>query len=480
MKNKLGIALGSLWISACPAGPGITPPTDRIFFPVSVASDPDGQKLYVSNGNFNTLFDGGTVVSFDLAELEAAGLACRAAQEAGGPAPQNCQIARPFPPTLCLVEGERCSVTDPTSPFIDKEATVSIASFPSDFVRSPDGSRLYFVVRGDQSLSFIDIDPSTSGAASMSCFSEADGEAAQRRHCTGNHVLLSDRETGIPEFGTLVPGFATGVFTATLDIGRSVSGAGLSDLMYVSHLDNGLMSLFRLTPDGTPVFQKSQFVSAGINQLVVHPQTGIVYVARRSVIFNGAGVSGNSVELLRPRLDPDDPSKLEIFSLGALVFGALDSGGIDYRALAFSQDGTRLYIGVANPSSVLIVDTSLNDFGEPQNRIIARVDVDQVPEQLKVVPTPDGGELVYVADFTNARLHVVDPLALDSSGARTSIEVGEGPFGMDFVVLPDGGRRLIVANFDEDTLSVIDADPTSLTFNEVLYRVGAPRPAEED
>src|SRR5205814_393626 len=132
-------------------------------------------------------------------------------------------------------------------------------------------------------------------------------------------------------------------------------------------------------------------------------------------------------------------------------------------------------IGQQNPSAVLVFDTSLNEFGLPQNRLLARVDVDLTPEELKVVPLPGGGELLYVTDFQNDKVHVIDPALLDSSSARTEIQVGKSPFGMGFIDL-GGARRLFVTNFDEDTLSAIDVDPQSPTFNQVLYRVGAPRP----
>ena len=159
MKKLIGTALGGLFLGACPAGPGLAPPTDQLFFPVSVVADSTGQRLYVANGNFNTNFDGGTVTVLDMTQLEADGQACRAAQQNNTAAPDGCQISAPTPPTLCVTENGRCSITDLTMKYIDKAATVTTASFAGDFLSLPGSNRIFFTVRGDQSLSFIDTNP---------------------------------------------------------------------------------------------------------------------------------------------------------------------------------------------------------------------------------------------------------------------------------------------------------------------------------
>jgi DNA-binding beta-propeller fold protein YncE len=483
VKKLLGTALSGLLFSACPTGPGVAPPTDQLFFPVSVTADAAGQKLYIANGNFNTNFDGGTIVVLDLARIEADGQACRAAQQNNTAAPAGCQIIAPSPPTLCVTKDGRCSITDLSMPYIDKAATVTTASFAGDFLSLPGSNRFFFTVRGDQSLSFIDINPTATGDAAIDCAATlvetGVGTDPTRRRCSGDHVLLSDRE-GNDDFGTIIPGFSSGVFATALDIGREVPGVGTTDLLYVSHLDNGFLSVFRLAPDGTPLFQRSEQLNIGVNQMAVQPQTGILFVIRRTLVVDGATANGDSIELVQPRISDDDASQIELFSIGSLQLSLLDSGGLDYRSIAFGKNGDRLYVGMANPSSVVILNTSLDQFGEPKNQILARIDVDQVPEQMELVQTADGGELLYITDFNNGRVHVIDGDLIDAGGARTSINVGAGPFGIEQVTLPGNLRRLVVTNFAEDTLSFIDADPASPTHNQVLYRVGAPRPAEEN
>ena len=484
MKKLLGTALGGLLFGACPAGPGLAPPTDQLFFPVSVVADAAGQKLYVSNGNFNTNFDGGTITVLDLVQIETDGQACRAAQQNNTAAPTNCQITAPNPPTLCVTENGRCSLTDLTLPYIDKAATVTTASFAGDFLALPNSNRVFFPVRGDQSLSFMDINPAATGEAAIDCAATlvetGDDLDPTRRRCSGDHVMLTDREGSDNDFGTIIPGFSSGVFSAAVDLGREVPGVGATDLLYVSHLDNGFLSVFRLAPDGTPIFQRSELLKIGVNQMAVQPQTGTLFVIRRSLFVDGVTVNGDSIEQVQPRISDDDPSQLELFLVGSLRLDLFDSGGLDYRSIAFGKNGDRLYIGMANPSSVAVLDTSLDQFGEPKNQILARIDVDQVPEQMKLVQTADGGELLYITDFSNGRVHVIDGDLLDAGGARTSINVGAGPFGIEQITLPGDLRRLVVTNFAEDTLSFIDADPASPTHNQVLYRVGAPRPAEEN
>jgi DNA-binding beta-propeller fold protein YncE len=487
VKKLLGTAFSGLLCGACAGGAGIAPPIDQLFFPVSVTADDAGQKLYVANGNFNTNFDGGTITVLDLAQIEADGQACRAAQINNTAAPSGCQATLPSPPTLCVTENGRCSTTNLTLPYIDKAATVVTASFAGDFLRLPDSNRIFFTVRGDQSLSFIDINPAATGEAAIDCAAEVisiipndDPQDTSRRRCSGDHVLLADRVPSNDDFGTIIPGFSSGVFATTFDLARDIPGVGATDLLYVSHLDNGEVSLFRLLPDGTPLFQRSELLATGVNQMAVQPQTGIVYVIRRSLFIDGATVNGNAVELVQPRISDDNSSQLELFLVGELRLDAFDSGGIDYRSVAFGRGGDRAYIGMANPSSVVVLDTSLDQFGFPTNQILARIDVDQVPEQMKVIDTADGRELIYITDFNNKRVHVLDGDLIDGGGARTSIDVGNGPFGLEEIVLPGDLHRLVVTNFAEDTLSFIDADPASPTHNQVLYRVGAPRPAEEN
>jgi DNA-binding beta-propeller fold protein YncE len=426
--------------------------------------------MYISNGNFNTLFDGGTVVALDLAAVEADGLACRAAQDSGAAAPPGCELRPLSPPTL----RDTADLANRALPYIDAAATVEIASFPGDFVISPDGRRLFLPVRGDQSVTILDIDPAATGAAAISCEEEGAG-----RRCSGGHVLLSDRESAVPEFGTTVPGFSTGLFAMVLDFGREVVGAGAVNLAYVSHLDTGELSLFRLTPEGVPLFQETRPVATGVNQLAVHPQTGLLYVARRNVGPAQAQIIGASIPLIEPHLSALDTSKLDTLIVGDLPISTFDSGGADVRSLEFGSGGDRLYAGTRLPSAVVIFDTSLNEFGEPKNALVSRVQVGTTPEELTVVPRPGGGELVYVADFIGGRVHVVDPDLADGVAPADVIEVGRGPFGMTFAEF-DGKRRLFVVNFDEDTVSAIDADEASATFNEVLYRIGAPRLEEEE
>jgi DNA-binding beta-propeller fold protein YncE len=435
--------------------------------------------LYVSNGNFSTEFDGGTIVALDIVQADADGVACRAALDAGTPAPDGCQAVRGLPASLCQTNAAgRCDTSQRAVPYIDKEATVEISSFPGDFTPSPDGSRLYFTVRGDQSLSFIDIRPDLSGAGAIECEAVPSGENGAP-HCAGGHVLLADRQSELPELGTLVPGFAEGAFSVAIDQGRNIPGAGVNDLLYVSHLDTGFVSLFRTTPDGRLIFQRSQALGIGVNQAAVHPQTGFLYVARRDVNLNGATVVGTRIDMIKTLPDPGDASKLAMVLDDVFSPANIPAGASDYRSLAFGEGGDRLYVGARNPSSVIVFDTSLGSDGLAKNDLIGRVDVDLSPQQLRVVQLSDGRELVYAVDFENARVHIVDPEFLDSGTARGAIDVGQGPFGAAFATV-NGAPRLFVVNFVEDTISAVDLDPASPTFHQELYRIGAPRPAEED
>ena len=57
-------------LSSCiPAGEGINPPENKIYFPVGVVADSESRYLYVVNSDFDLQFNRGTVFSLDLARV---------------------------------------------------------------------------------------------------------------------------------------------------------------------------------------------------------------------------------------------------------------------------------------------------------------------------------------------------------------------------------------------------------------------------
>src|SRR4051794_4440854 len=65
----LALAVSAGVLSACANNPGIDPTTDRLFFPTGLALDPKDAVLYVTNGNVDIRYNGGTLSAIDLEEF---------------------------------------------------------------------------------------------------------------------------------------------------------------------------------------------------------------------------------------------------------------------------------------------------------------------------------------------------------------------------------------------------------------------------
>ena len=61
----------ALWLGCQASSIGMDPPADQVFYPTGLAVDPRGDVLYVTNGNSDLLYNGGTLMALDIAKLRA-------------------------------------------------------------------------------------------------------------------------------------------------------------------------------------------------------------------------------------------------------------------------------------------------------------------------------------------------------------------------------------------------------------------------
>jgi hypothetical protein len=232
---------------------GIDPPKDELFFPTGLIVSPEGRFLFVTNGNSDLEYNGGTVAAVNLAAVSrrlatGAGLGCRwAAQDRD------------------VLE------CDETGLIID-EATVRIGNFGADLALlerqpwlpevEPDGVgkyRLYIPVRGDPSVTYVDVifdsEEESSSLRCLSCGEQCAPVGDDLPGCRNDHVVMGPPEDA-PYIGVGLPEEPYGIF-----VDEALR------LLYVSHLTGGGVSLLDLSGDDVPVLRQvtGDLLSAGIN-----------------------------------------------------------------------------------------------------------------------------------------------------------------------------------------------------------------------
>src|SRR3954470_20577720 len=72
-RTVLGLvcSLGLASASCFKPDDGREPPLDRIYFPTGLALSPDGDRLYVANGDWDLQFNAGSVQAYDAVQLRA-------------------------------------------------------------------------------------------------------------------------------------------------------------------------------------------------------------------------------------------------------------------------------------------------------------------------------------------------------------------------------------------------------------------------
>ncbi|MCA9546902.1 MAG: hypothetical protein KC613_20995 [Myxococcales bacterium] len=255
-------------------------------------------------------------------------------------------------------------------------------------------------------------------------------------------------------------------------LGLALTPAGF----VVTHAGNGVVSEWALDVDGAVRFDCQRNLPAGATSVARHPVLGWLYVTDR---FN------HRIQLVEPRptalRDPEgvDTAPCELRNRGTLVVDPDIERGRT-RGIAFSADGSLMYVASSSDRTLRIYDTSVGPAGTPRNTLLGAVPVGIQPNVVRVaglrpgecrVPlrpgtapgTCDrsdaaGDGLVYVTAFGDDRVVVLDPATL---AVVARIEVGQGPHDIAFLPDADGRLRGYVSNFEVHSLSVLDLEPGS-------------------
>jgi DNA-binding beta-propeller fold protein YncE len=505
---------------------GIAPPTNRIFLPAGIVSDPDAAFLYVVNSNSDLRFNAGTVVAVDLAK---AALVRSCARDPGQPACQvsqnpSLQLARPVcdktrfsrtepvDDTYCCVDMIDSNILNCNEPqFIRSNATVQLGSFGGAvelqrYVRD-DGEivrRLFVAVRAEPSITFADV-TIQNDLVSMRCKGPRQNGPAQPEQgfCDDNwrvrrpggvtpgalvlpeepHVLALDEALGALYIGHL-----------TVTANSQIQGGGVSTLDIRNPQSESSVVVF------AGLAALNTFIPAGLNQAVAalslsptalpsptsqaapkldceNPGTRVYATARYSTAISGMGLR-NPTEACKPLTDARD---LTLLPAESFYSSAFFPHGSDIRGILFSSaqpdlpDQHQAFVlhrndadVPTNPAALVVLDRSLGSDGMPLNTPIDVLEVCSGPTAMQMFNAGRGNR-IYITCYDDGYIYVVEPNALVVTSV---IDVGAGPTSLVFS--PTDPGVAYVASFANSHLSVIDLVPGSPTENHVVMRMGLP------
>lgn len=454
--------------------PGTDPDPSQLYFPAGIAIDPQPQNpyLFVSNHNTDLRYSGGTVMMLDRHRFHCALDVVR--QVGNTP---NCDHAQ------ALIDSQTCfrDQVDPSlvdcdeTPYVLADETVKVGNFAGTMILQPQPgnshSRLLISVRGDPSITFVDVYTGPTLSANhrrIDCFSGDVPDSSGPPQCD-NTRLVQEFDCTNEQASQ-----ASGKILCPMDVvnipvepfGMALDG----NRLLVSHLSTGQVSLYdvsgnpRLVAISSPFFQANAARSHGAFALAPqHPGVPdtLWYMTSNTqpamATFRIAQVN-------------------QIIPVQTFPVAGLSSGS-DGRAILFDDGGNRAILSNNSPPSLLVLDTrvvpdSLSP-STPLNRVVDQVDSCQ--EASHLVRRPDG--TVFAICFLSNQVMLIDP---DRAQVNSVIAMGAGPNEM--VLTTPAGSSIgdsyaYVTQFSESSIGVIDLNPGP-TQNRMVGRIGFPTPLQ--
>ena len=550
-------ALGAL-VSCGEGNPGIDPPVDGFSFPAGLTLDPrvstvpsdantdDGvcsvdadcsegslcgsigqcrasaRWLFVTNANSDRRFNAGSLVAVDLNHFWSDALDDPSAvlgvdatlDDADG---QRCRRVANLPQTVeCIEEA-----------FVEADATVQFGNFPGppttwDVDPDDDEAVLLIPVRGDPSITYVELTGDPDATPVFSCEQSGTGEGALR--CGDNHRLRFVRNEPDQRRLSREP------FRVV------VSPDPKRKLAYVSHQGDPDMTLIDLEYEPAPrscsstaecMIDAGETCSGGVcvrevvRPAIIH-QANILGLFGAPITFQGGfGIAERPCSL-------DNAPNATLGCERPLVYGAMrwakelrtftaitnkpgedeqstcinagdtTVGGIvcDFQAeplrsitvaglstaevplsssrpiladAGFSRTGDELYVVQSNPGGLLRIDTSIGDDGETVDISAGQVEVCSQPTTLAIY---DDGQVEYgiVTCYRSGEIFIVDLAQL------TVVGLSRGGIGPDAIAIDLAREAVYIANSLDATVSVIDMDPRNPARFTQIARIGLQEP----
>ena len=547
------VALALVVAFAFGAGPGCfatdngpEPPPQQLYFPTAVLASPKGGALYVVNSDFDLQYKAGTVIALDLdrvrrmiPELHTVGLS---PPEPTVTTAQACRRTGIQSDAGSILYPGACNAFDVNAPPDANGApdpkgtlvkgTVSLGAFaadatislrPIDATNTTPGARLLIPVRGDPSLTWIDIDDERTQAQrfTLECHQASNGG-----HCADDHKAGID-----PAENT------RGVTMPSEPFALAVSDD--QKAVVVSHQTTGTASLFLNTWDTPPTMA---FVlgglPTGVTGVLSFPKPKLVrefpeYPYRPGFLFSyrtaaevdvaryydDAAASPARPFLTRTSRIGISTNAIGFDSRGTAIDvrarkeaeAACDKATLadaDYRACLASAAGAPVAAFSANriPPTLLVGQTTTNAsaYGTddsvyfydavPLSQGPSRVYVGQVWDDRDPDPTRWRYRTrVFALCFDARTLYVYDP---DAKAMEAVVLTGRGPsalafdpmLGKSLDVAGDqptqkhdfpNGNYAYLAHFTDSYLGVLDLDMSHTTYLTFVASLGPPAPPRE-
>ncbi len=522
--TALAALLPSIWACSLSQN-GVLPPSDTFFYPTSGVmspTDPAGQWLYVANSNADLRFNDGTLVMVDVSKAYADrhGTGQLATWGACPQADYVNPLSRNLPPTCCwdLLDSNILNCDERL--YVESDATVLIGSFAAlmvwqsscddpclkyhgeTCVADPNGGRILIGVRGDTSLTYVDVAPVgwPGNAAPHPVFHcTGDVPTTPMAECDQKVVDTSSSlaiESGDPQApATTLPDEP---YALALDDDPQ-TGRGY---LYVGHLvgstsvqDTGGVSLFDVSgtgfitagefppaprfiaPFGSP-FPPSSGGLFGVTALSLHEPLGSdpdptnrqLFVSSRYTPLVTAMVPlGPSIcagdqndDVLVPSGNNTLNSNLVGSEMRGVAFiDPLPGSQVDYAQRAYALQRV--------PPDLVGFDIANDVAGTAVATPTDVLETCSSPTFLyQHVASAAEGPRLFVNCFDTGEVYVFDP---SGPTLLTTFGVGRGPAGMVF----DAVRPLAyVLDFTQNDVSVVDLAPGSPTQYHVIQRLGFP------
>lgn len=502
---------------------GVRPRPEIISYPASAVTDATGEWLFIANSNADLRYNDGTLVALRLARAREDRLNRGVTVDGTFVPAETCprvNYVRPLSesPDFCCV--------DPLDPYVlncderryvERGSTVRIGSFAAGMVRqdppcsidphTPDPidqcqtctgsasqgtSRLLIAVRGDTSLTYVDVKPETTDADGninplvFDCVGDStDGSNGDEPFpsCDDDHRIVETESAlalASPDPDPPLVRFPDEPYALAIDKEKG--------LLYVGHLagatnrpGSGGVSLFDVAAVNDvmkpprfiasfPIFAANSTGLMGVTSLRSEPGRGVFATSRYLPMVTGlASTTALGCPLRKSDMEPI--REIAVFGNGETFTTSLT--GSETRSIQFvksrvtKQDdqGNRFEAEVEHAFVLQRVPPAVVDFynGIP-NQVI---EVCQSPTFLE--KNKADGRL-FVNCFDSGEVYVIDPFV---PRVERIFNVGRGPASIVFPV-EDPPTVAYVVGFSDNNISVIDIAPGSPSQYHVVQRIGFP------
>jgi hypothetical protein len=425
--------------------PGTDPEPAQFYFPTGIVVDPSHRFAYVSNGNADLRFGGGTIQMIDLLRIECAIGTLRSRFAFTGiiptPIPAECaahgpgsdddwtQDTDPAPtPNPHHLGNQWCQPdpTDPTivdcdeTPFIVENQTVKVGNFAGDIAMDPLPPpppptdphptpqnlhrKLFVAVRGDPSITFVDVGlPNILEPTSK--FPVALGRTL---NCFDNQLNLATRDgvNAAKNIVTKPPGCDTDYLVQRDRCATYPFCAAGDDGQGDAQLPTEPFGM-RIDEDAAGTFRRLLVSSLATGQVSILDISGFPKLSGTSTPFFAPSSTGQHGAFALASRTPGDPASLWYLSsnlsssLSTFRVAAADLIipqttvslqstfilGTDLRDIEFDPTGDRAFITGAAPPVVITLDTHLQPSpggDQPANIVSGVIDVCQTPSHMKI------------------------------------------------------------------------------------------------